>query len=263
MVKLARPSEWLQRKEKKFKLKKEILQNLIEEYKNSGKKYFSLKNLKADMHKQVSDYNPETLKKNLARFKKQEVIYSAGRGWYSFLSNAFVLDTAPIRNIINLMKREFPLLEFNIWSTQQLAAYFHHIPTRFFTFIYADRDYLQAIYEKLIMKGKNVFLNPTPKEADKIFNVEKETIILRPSITKEPTENDHSKIEKILVDLYIEKDNIQIMDEWEYERIFENIASRNSIHIDVFHYYIRRRKLSVNCPLHAIINRYCVERTEG
>ncbi len=113
------------------------------------------------------------------------------------------------------------------------------------------------------MKGKNVFLNPTPKEADKIFNVEKETIILRPSITKEPTENNHSKIEKVLVDLYIEKDNIQIMDEWEYERIFENIASRNSIRIDVIHYYINRRKLSVNCPLHAIIKRYCVERTEG
>ncbi|MDO9578863.1 MAG: hypothetical protein Q7J16_13350 [Candidatus Cloacimonadales bacterium] len=160
------------------------------------------------------------------------------------------------------MKREFPLLEFNVWSTEQLASYFHHIPTRFFTFIYADKDYLQAIYEKLIIKGKNVILNPKSKEAEKIFNVEKETIILRPSITKEPTEGNHSKIEKILVDLYIEKDNIQIMDEWEYERIFENIAGRKSINIDVIHYYISRRKLSVKCPLHAIIIKYCVERTK-
>ncbi len=242
--------------------KKDLILKLIDNYKSSGKKYFNLKNLLQDLLVVSPHFNMETLKKNLSRLKKEELIYSAGRGWYSFLHEAFVLDTAPIRNIINLMKREFPLLEFNVWNTEQLAAYFHHIPTRFFTFIYADNDYLQAIYEKLIIKGKNVILNPTLKEADKIFNVEKETIILRPSITKEPTENNHSKIEKILVDLYIEKDNIQILDEWEYERIFENIASRNSIHIDVIHYYIRRRKLSVNCPLHAILNRYCVERTK-
>lgn len=241
--------------------KKDLILKLIGNYKSSGKKYFSLKKLKEDLLLQEPNFNSETLKKNLSRLMKEKYFYSAGRGWYSFLLNAFVLDTASIKNIINLMKREFPLLEFNVWSTEQLAAYFHHIPTRFFTFIYTDKDYLQAIYEKLMIKGKNVILNPTPKEADKIFNVEKETIILRPSITKEPIENNYSKIEKVLVDLYIEKDNIQILDEWEYESIFENIASRNLIHIDVFHYYIRRRKLSINCPLHTILSKYCVDRT--
>lgn len=244
-------------------MKKEIVKSLIVKYKILGKKYFSLKKLKEDLFSQEPDFNHETLKKNISRFKKQNIIRSAGRGWYSFLPNAFVLDTTPLRNIINLLKREFPLLEFNIWSTEQLLPYFHHIPTRFFIFIYADKDYLQTIYEKLIIKSKKVILNPSRQEAEKIFNVERDTLILRPSITEEPIENNHSKIEKVLVDLYIEKDNIKILDEWEYKRIFENIASRNSIHIDVIHYYISRRKLSVNCPLHAIINRYCVERTKS
>ena len=239
-------------------MKKEILQKIIGEYKNSGKKYFSLKKLKEDLFSQEPEFNHETLKKNLSRFKKQGIIHSAGKGWYSFLPDVFELDTTPIRNIINLLKREFPLLEFNVWSTEQLLPYFHHIPTRFFVFVYSDRDYLITIFEHLTEKGKAVYLNPSKKDAEKIYNVDRETIILRPSITEEPIENNHSKIEKVLVDLYIEKDNITILDEWEFERIFENIASRNSIYIDVIHYYIRRRVLSRDCPLYAILDKYCV-----
>ncbi|NQV19529.1 MAG: hypothetical protein HQ534_13445 [Armatimonadetes bacterium] len=242
-------------------MKKEIILNLINEYKNSGKKYFSLKKLKENLFSQEPVFNPETLKKNLSRFKKEGYIHSAGRGWYSFLPDVFELDTAPIRNTINLLKREFPLLDFNIWSTEQLLPYFHHIPTRFFTFIYAERDYLQTIYERLVEKGKKVYLDPKIKEIEKIFNVERDIFIIRPSITLEPIENNHSTIEKILVDIYIEKDNLQFLDKWEYERIFENIVGYNSIQIDLITYYIRRRKLSKNCPLYAIIYTYCVEWT--
>ena len=238
-------------------MKKEILQNLIEVYKNSGKKYFSLKKLKEDLFSQKPDFNPETLKKNIARFKKQEIIYSAGRGWYSFLPNAFELNTEPIRNIINLMKREFPLLKFNVWSTEQLAAYFHHVPTRFFTFIYADRDYLQAIYEKLIIKGKNVILNPTPKEADKIFNIEKETIILRSSTTEAPVNENYAKIELVLVELFREKNKISILDEWEYIEIFRNIVLESRMNISVFALYNKRLDDSYTCPLMAVFEDNC------
>jgi hypothetical protein len=238
-------------------LKKEILQNLIEEYKNSGKKYLSLKKMKEDLYSQQPDFKSETLKKNIARFKKQNVIHSAGRGWYTFLPKTFVLDTVPLRNNINLLKREFPLLEFNVWSTEQLAAYFHHIPTRFFTFIYADKDYLQTIYEKLIIKGKNVILNPTPKEAKKIFNVEKETIILRSSTTEAPVDEHYAKIELILTELYREKDKMAILDEWEYEKIFKNIVLESRINISIFVLYNRRLDDSYTCPLMAVIEKYC------
>ncbi len=197
------------------------------------------------------------MKKNIARFKKQGIIFSAGRGWYSFLPDVFELDTTPIRNIINLLKREFPLLEFNVWSTEQLTAYFHHIPTRFFAFVYAERDYLNTIFEYLTEKGKAVHLDPSKKDAEKIYNVDRETIILRPSITEEPIENNHSKIGKILVDLYIEKDNSQILDEWEYERIFENITDKFVIQIPEIIRYKWRRKLFAFSPLMALIDVKC------
>ncbi len=237
--------------------KKDLILKLIDNYKSSGKKYFNLKNLRQDLLMVSPHFNMETLKKNLSRLKKEELIYSAGRGWYSFLPDVFKLDTTPVRNIINLLKREFPLLEFNVWSTEQLAAYFHHIPTRFFTFIYADKDYLQAIYEKLIIKGKNIILNPTPKEADKIFNVEKETFILRPSTTEAPVDEHFAKIELILVELFREKNKISILDEWEYNVIFRNIVPKSRINISVFTLYNRRLDDSYTCPLMAVFEDNC------
>ena len=238
-------------------MKKEKLKNLIEEYKKSGKKYFSLKKLKEDLFKQFSDYNPETLKKNLSRFKKDNIIFSAGRGWYSFLPDVFKLNTKPIRNIINLLKREFPLLEFNVWSTEQLIPYFHHIPTRFFTFIYADKDYLQTIYEKMIIKGKKVILNPSRKEAEKVFNVEKNTLILRTSTTESPVKGHFSQIELVLVELFREKDKLSILDEWEYHEIFKNIVLESRINISVIVLYNKRLGDSCTCPLMAVLGDYC------
>ncbi|MCK4312391.1 MAG: hypothetical protein KAW88_06625 [Candidatus Cloacimonetes bacterium] len=238
-------------------MKKEILQNLIEEYKKSGKKYFSLNKLKEDLFSQEPDFNSETLKKNLSRFKKDNILFSAGRGWYSFLPDILELDTKPIRNIINLLKREFPLLEFNVWSTEQLLSYFHHIPTRFFTFVYAERDYLQTIYERLVEKGKKVILNPSRKEAEKIFNVEKETIVLRTSTTESPVKEYYSQIEMILVELFREKDKLAIMDEWEYNEIFKNITLKSRINISVFVLYNMRLEDSYTCPLMAVFENNC------
>lgn len=226
-----------------------------------GKQYFSLRKLKTDLYSQYPNYNLETLRKNLTRFKKAGFINSAGRGWYSFLQKEFVLYKEPVRNIINLMKREFPLLDFNVWSTAQLAPYFHHVPTRFFVFIFAKKNHLQTIYEKLIIKGKNIILNPSRSEAEKIFNVETETYILRPAISREPVESHYSRIEKILIDLYIEKDVSPIVDEWEYKIIFENIVGRAIIEIDIINHYVLRRMHSTDCPIQPILESYWVDGT--
>ena len=234
-----------------------MILNIIEKYKDSGRKYFSLKNLREDLYLIEPDINNNTLKKNLSRFKKDKIIFAAGRGWYSFISHRFQLDTKPIRSIVNLIKREFPLLDFNVWSTEQLLPYFQNIPTRFFVFVYAKKEYLNTIYEYLSEKGKTIYLNPTKKEKEKIYNFKMEILLLRPSITEEPKKKYYSKIEKILVDLYIEKFFLQILDEQEYQIVFENISSQFSLDIPKMLRYKLRRKLFNFCPLLALINKNC------
>jgi len=236
---------------------KELILNVISDYRSSGRYYFSLKDINNDLEKLDQKINSETLKKNIARFKNENIIYSAGRGWYSFLQKKFVLNKEPVRNIINLMKREFPLLDFNVWSTEQLAPYFHHIPTRFFTFIYADKVHLQTIYEKLLIKGKKVYLDPTLKEAEKIFNVEIETIILRSKTTEASIKENYAQIETILIEFFREMIKIAILDEWEYEEIFKNIVLRQRINIAALRRYNSRLEDFAVCLLSSVIDKYC------
>ena len=234
-----------------------MILNLIEKYKNAGRKYFSLKNLREDLYLIEPDFKNDTLKKNLSRFKKEKIIFTAGRGWYSFISHRFQLDTKPVGSIVNLIKREFPLLDFNVWSTEQLLPYFQNIPTKFFIFVYAKREYLNTIYEYLSEKGKTVYLNPTKNEKEKILIIKRETFILRSATTESPCQKHFSQIEMIITELYREKDKLDILDDWEFKIIFRNIFCDYIINIPNFMRYNRRLEDSHTCPLLAVFGNTC------
>lgn len=92
-----------------------------------------------------------------------------------------------------------------------MKGFFHHLPSQFITFIYVDKDFLQSVRDFLIEIGYNVYLNSYKIEAEKFVEIKTKTIILRPSIsTLIPKEKNRAKIEKILVDLFMEKKKIDL-----------------------------------------------------
>lgn len=236
--------------------RKKKLEEIIDYFFQQNRKYFSFKEVKESVFKKDSFYELETLKKNLYRFKKEMKIFSAGRGWYSIISTPFILDKKPVRNIINYIKKEFPLLAFNCWSIQQIQSYYHHIPIKFIIFVYMKKDYLKTIYDFLHERYKNVYNNPLQLELEKIFSIENQTIVLRPSISEEPVKGNYAQVEKILVDLFVEKGKLDLLDEWEYNEIFQKIITQYRINIPKIIRYCKRRMLN-NCPLMAIIDKYC------
>jgi hypothetical protein len=58
----------------------------------SGMAYFSLKGLKRFLSESRIGYNPNSLKQSLYRLRKDNMIFSAGRGWYSTVSTPYRLD---------------------------------------------------------------------------------------------------------------------------------------------------------------------------
>ena len=202
---------------------------------NDLKRYFTGKGIK---------FEEDTLKKYLYLFKKNEVIYPAGRGWYSNIQKEFELNIESTKKIIKLLIEKFPLLEFSCWSTEQLKGFFHHLPTQFITFIYADKDFLQSVKDFLIENVYNVYLNPYKIEAEKFVELKTQTIILRPSMSSRiPKEKNWAKIEKILVDLFMEKKKIGFIDEEEYKRIFSNVIISYRINIAEMLDYSHDRKI--------------------
>lgn len=213
------------------------------------KNYFSFERVERLMIQEGSSINSlgrlnrDTLKKNLSRMQLRKIIFDAGRGWYSTVARGFELETEAVDELIREIKSRFPLMEFSCWSTKQLQSFAHHMMTKFVAFVYADVDFLPSINEHLDEKDYNVYRNPTKPEMRKYYSLKERTCILRPGISEEPVEGHYASIEKILVDLYIEKDRINLMDGSEYKRIFGNLVTAYRINIGRMLRYANRREV--------------------
>lgn len=170
--------------------------------------------------------------------------YSSWRGWYTNLEKEFKLDKKPVEGIVKLIQTKFPLLEFSCWSTEQIKGYFHYLLSQFIIFIHSDREYLYTIKEFLSEKDYLVYLNPYKNDAEKFVEFKKKSIILRSSILyRISKESTYAKIEKILVDLFMEMKKINSLDREEYLNIASNIILNYRINMAEMVDYAYNRKI--------------------
>ena len=209
-----------------------------------NKYYFRINDLKKYLTGKGIEYKEDSLKKSIYRLKKDEVIYKAGRGWYTTIKEEFELDTKSIEKIAILIKKKFPLLEFSCWSTEQLKSFFHHLPSQFVTFVYADKDFLQSLKDFISENRYNVYLNPSKSETEKYVELKDQAVILRPSVSYRVAQNQFfAKIEKMIVDLFMETKKIDLIDMEEYKKIVSNIVLYYRINMAMMLDYAHNRKI--------------------
>ena len=161
----------------------------------------------AELHIAVTD---GSLLHYLSEAVDKRIIHDAGQGWYSRLAESLTLDGKPLMHLIRLVKKEFPLLDFCCWSTQQINPFTHHILAKHTIFLYADADALSAVSDFLRAEKWDVLADPSKKDIQRLYHPGERSIILRPVISKQPPPTDHlAAPEKALVDLQIEADAVQ------------------------------------------------------
>jgi len=206
--------------------------------------YFQIKDLKRYFTEKGIKFEEDTLKKYLYLLKKNEVMYPAGRGWYSNIQKEFELNIEPTEKITKLLIEKFPLIEFSCWSTEQLKGFFHHLPSQFVTFLYTDKDFLSTLRDFLTENYYNIYLNPSKIEAEKFIELKTKTIILRPSTSSRVSkEKNLTKIEKIIVDLFMEMKKISLIDKDEYIKVASNIILNYRINMAEMLDYADRREI--------------------
>lgn len=206
--------------------------------------YFHINDLKRYFTEKGIKFRGNSLKQQIYLLKKEEFVYSAGRGWYSNIQKEFELNIEPTTKITKLLIEKFPLLEFSCWSTEQLKGFFHHLPSQFVTFIYADKDFLQSVKDFLMENDYTTYLNPYKIEAEKFVELKTKPIILRPSVSSRISKDKNlTKIEKILVDLFMEMKKISFIDKDEYTKIFSNIIFNYRINVAEILDYAHNRKI--------------------
>jgi hypothetical protein len=214
------------------------IQNFID-----GKKYFTIAAVRKYLVKKSVPFKDQTLRQYLYGLKLERVIHDAGYGWYSTIAQSFKLDTGPLTELVALLAKEYPLLPFACWSTAQMLGYSHHLPTRFVGFLYVDFDEVMTVFEFLRDENFNVFANPRKSESEKQFTIRDRTVVIRPLVTESPVAGHYATIEKILVDLFIEKNRLTLMDGAEYRRVAGNILGSARINMARTLRYASRREM--------------------
>ncbi len=208
-----------------------------------GKKYFTVDAIKKELRKAEVKYNATTVNQYLYNFKNEGKLFDAGRGWYATVKTSLLLNTKPVEKLVSAIKKQFPLLKFSVWSTKQLQPFAHHMMTQFTSFMYTDVDAIATVGEYLKDIEYNVYLNPQQSEVDKYFEPSSSTVVMRQSVTEEPVNGYYATFEKILVDMFLEKDRLRLMDGAEYERVFRNLILSHRINMPRLLRYADRRKV--------------------
>lgn len=209
--------------------------------------YFDVATLRAWLDGRKVAWIAPTLNRYMVELAESGFVWSAGRGWYSFLAEPVQLDTAPLAEITKDLRERFPLLDFACWSTQQLNSYMHHMLGKFVTFVLVPPDALGSVFDALREHGGSVYLNPTRKEVAKTFQMDSETIVLRKlNALHTPVKNRMLAPEGVLVDLSLEADKLVLMDKAEFRQIAARLVTSGRIDFASLVAYARLRKVVVS-----------------
>lgn len=224
--------------------KRYVAEKLLPNLFGPSRHYVNLETIQRTIEEESIHYKPTTIKRYLQEWQNEERIHDAGRGWYTDISKSWALEPQmePIGTVLETLRSNFPLLDFTIWSTRELAPFFQHLPTRHATFLMIDRDAFEPVAEALRDDGQIVAVHPLGATAKAFVLGQADTVILRPRLS-----SDHiaprARIEQALVDLYYEIQKLGLFDGEEFSHVARNLSSAYRLNITALKRYAERRKL--------------------
>ena len=209
--------------------------------------YFSTLEVRTWLSRRRVSWSVTTLNSYLHVFTNEGFIHDAGRGWYSTLAKRLELDRSHVAPVVSLIEEAFPLLEFAVWSTQQINPWMHHLLSKFVTFVHVEKEGLSPVWELLKEKGYDAHRNPTKKEIAKTFAVRDNTVVVRVgSPAQAPVDGHFAMPEKVLVDLAAEVALLPLMDAREFTALFSSAAVAGRMEINAMLRYSSRKELKDN-----------------
>lgn len=214
----------------------------------SKKASFTIDDIRAYYHKIEAGLKDATLRWRITNFKYKGIITAIGRGVYSLQSKPLwdpSIDNS-IKSIYKKLKKNYNNLNFTIWSTAWLSEFTNLQATRHTIVISVEKDFTASVFEFLKETGlKNLYLRPDKKEVSYYLGDVKETYVITPLISKSPVQPVDKikvpKLEKILVDLFCDKDLFNAFQGSELKNIFHKSFSTYAINSSVLINYARRR----------------------
>lgn len=221
---------------------KAILFNRVLPQLKAASPYFTHKAIQAAANAAELGLKDSSLKVYLTQPVKQGFVHDAGRGWYARLSEPVRLDPKPVEPVVKLLAKKIPLLGFHGWSTAQVNPWMHHLLGKGVTFVNTDSEAMESVAECLREAGYDTHLNPTGK-AKQSFAVRDKTVVVRKRVIGAPEEKHFSRLETLLVDLFLESKRLALMDVGEFREMAVAAVSGGRISVpELMNYAMNRKK---------------------
>lgn len=183
--------------------------------------------------------------KYLQSLKAEKIIFSAGRGLYTTVSKEFVCSKkSRVAEIRQIIKKEFPDLDFIIWNTLDFQPFYHHQQTHHITFVEVEYDGVYSVADKISRFYRYVFVETKSKDFPPGFDITRDPVVVRRLIGRSPRNGNEPSLGKMLVDLYIIKDKYRTMPDADYWELWRDIYSLYRVNFsEVIDYALRRRNI--------------------
>lgn len=229
--------------------------------------YFSIDDVAEWLEERGAEVGRHTLRDYLSDLLRDGLLNDAGRGWYCRHGERPVLDDSEVRPLLDEVAAAFPLLEASAWSTSMLNPWLHHLIGTGSKFLHVERDALEPVAGHLETTGWKVFANPASTSSSRVSTAEN-TVILRPLHVHAPVADELDLLpERILVELRIEVDRLNIMDLTEYHDLAFRLANETRLIMGSLVRYLSKRKLSVHDlfenRLTALFSKKAIDRLLG
>ena len=180
------------------------------------------------------------------------VLKRIGRGKFLLSDKKEFIPDIPskLEVLNNKIKKQFPFLNFCLWSSAVFNEFMLHQPGKFYFIVEVEKDATESVFYFLKEKNYSVFVNPTRELLNLYVPDEKETWIVKSLVTEAPVQHisgiPTTTIEKLLVDLYCDAIILDAQQGFEKDRIFNNAFEKYVINENkMLRYAARRRKKKV------------------
>lgn len=211
-------------------------------------KIFKRESLLDFYRKYDPDLKESTFRWRIHQLKAKKIIMPITQNLFTFDTKPnFIPEAGEIeRKISNKIVKQFNGLKYCIWSTKSVNEFLLHLTGKFFTILQVEKDALEPVFD--FLKSQNtgtVYFQPDEKEIERYVFEKEQPIILQSLISKAPTQIvgkiETITIEKMIADLFCERNLFVAFQGSELVHILNNAYQRYAIDFTTLLHYARRR----------------------
>jgi len=218
---------------------------------------------KADLrnffHQLSHSANEQAFRRFLYGLEKRQIITPIGAGVFVFhdpfsqqAAKKHHFSTEPSQELVLLNKEvheAFPYIKYLVWETRVLHEFMVHQPGQNLFLIETEKEVCESVFNTLSERTPGqIFLDPDRLTIERYVLHQPDRVIISRLITQTPMRISHGipfpKLEKILVDIFLDGEKYFFFQGEELVRIFENAFSSYWINEKTLLRYAGRRKVS-------------------